>query len=275
MLNILIYILLLIIIFIIYNKYYKLDNSEKMTLSEKNNIDAKIRDKILDLYGSGLESIYNLSTLFDYFDYQNMNLFLNKLEFINLLGNLKINGDTTISGTYNLYIQNKLFKQYITDIIHPIGSFYIQYPVANSNNILIALPDTLSPSKLFGGIWEKQWNTESIFFRTEGILSFDARNNGFQDYAIKRLTGKTPYYQPDYNGSRNGLDNFNRPYVNFGEGDQVSSFRGRSYDKIHSDSSYGTDTGVKYIFDNKCCSKVSDKEGRVKNRLFIVWKRTE
>ena len=275
MLNILIYILLLlIIIFVIYNKYYILNSSEKMTLQEIDNINTNINKKVNNLYNTTFEPVEKLSNLLNNFDNQNYDLVLNKTEFINLLGNIEINNNITINENNNLYIQNKLFKQYIIDIIYPIGSFYIQYPAANSNNIIIALPDALSPSKLFGGIWEKQWNTESIFFRTEGILSYDARNNGFQDYAIKKLTGISPLYQPNY---LNFIDNSTgKKAIDYGNKLDKLFYQGTnlSYPKIKMDSGDGTDIGVKYTFDNRYSSKVSDKEGRVKNRLFIIWKRT-
>ena len=52
----------------------------------------------------------------------------------------------------------------------PIGSTYIQF--AEDNGTFDA---SKSPEKLFGGTWQLKYNTESVFFRTEGSLSEEGR----------------------------------------------------------------------------------------------------
>jgi len=60
---------------------------------------------------------------------------------------------------------------------YPIGSFYVQYPNANSSTLTTAFPDAYAPTALFGGTWVKQWDTENVFFRTEGT-DYQTRTNG-------------------------------------------------------------------------------------------------
>ena len=61
--------------------------------------------------------------------------------------------------------------------IYPVGCFYTQYPDDESSTLSVAFPDKYSPSELFGGVWEKQWDTENIFFRTEGA-NYQTRTTG-------------------------------------------------------------------------------------------------
>src|SRR5699024_9705865 len=63
-------------------------------------------------------------------------------------------------------------------IVAPIGMCYTQYP------------GTDTPSTLFGGTWTLMFNTEGVFFRTEGngASSF---GGGVQGDAIRNITGNT------------------------------------------------------------------------------------
>ena len=63
---------------------------------------------------------------------------------------------------------------------YPVNSFYTQYPVANTNTSTGAFPDSGAPLALFGGTWEKQWNSEGIVFQTEGYdgEGSNIRSNG-------------------------------------------------------------------------------------------------
>lgn len=63
----------------------------------------------------------------------------------------------------------------------PIGSYYTQYPAANSNDDAVEFPVSERPATLFGGYWEEQWPTESVFFRTRGTLSEAERVDGLQN----------------------------------------------------------------------------------------------
>jgi hypothetical protein len=69
------------------------------------------------------------------------------------------------------------------DLVYPIGSFYTQYPSAESSDLAIAFPDSASPAIIFGGAWEIQFNDEGICFYTEpktGDLE-QTRTNGLQE----------------------------------------------------------------------------------------------
>lgn len=67
---------------------------------------------------------------------------------------------------------------------YPLGSFYVQYPIALSNDAAIAFPARCSPANMFGGTWEEQFADEGVFFRTGGTLAGVSRTNGKQLDAI-------------------------------------------------------------------------------------------
>ena len=83
------------------------------------------------------------------------------------------------SSTEFIYINSKfklirgegMGKQEIIDLLHPIGSTYIQFAEDNGT-----FDTSKSPEKLFGGTWQLKYNTESVFFRTEGSLSEEGRS---------------------------------------------------------------------------------------------------
>src|SRR5690625_7172247 len=60
----------------------------------------------------------------------------------------------------------------------PIGFCYTQYP------------GTDTPSTLFGGTWTLMFNTEGVFFRTEG-QGASSFGGGVQGDAIRNITGNT------------------------------------------------------------------------------------
>jgi hypothetical protein len=67
---------------------------------------------------------------------------------------------------------------------NPVGSYYTQF--AGLNNAFV---DSERPSDLFGGTWTLQWNTEGMYFQTEGGGSL-ARTNGIQEDAIRNILGE-------------------------------------------------------------------------------------
>ena len=66
-----------------------------------------------------------------------------------------------------------------------IGSTYIQFAEDDGT-----FDVSKSPEKLFGGTWQLKYNTESVFFRTEGSLSEEGRSNGIQNDSIQNITGR-------------------------------------------------------------------------------------
>jgi len=188
--------------------------------------------------------------------YNNIQHLCNK-ENTSYFNNLDISQSTQIN--------NKYLNKYIIDQIYPIGSFYVQYPDQNkSTPISTVFPESKSPSKLFPGTtWTKQWDKESIFFRTEGELSNISRLNGLQEYALKQIYGTMSWVQTNYNAP--GLGNTG-----------VFSAKANTQ-TIRTDSGHDNDNGHSNSFDVSSVLKpenVSSNEIRVKNRLMIVWKRT-
>ena len=162
-------------------------------------------------------------------------------------------------------INNKNIYKYIIDYLYPIGSFYIQYPDSDTKDSKLIFPDSKSPNNLFQGTkWQKQWDNESIFFRTEGELStLVSRNNGLQEYALKKIYGKMSWVQSDRWNVDNKTGVFGRNDVRL--------------PSIVTEGGTGDDLGYRDYFavDSVLDSKnISNDEVRVKNRLMIVWKRT-
>ncbi len=163
----------------------------------------------------------------------------------------------------NSIFNDKSLNTYIYDIIYPIGSFYVQYPSANSSTDKTAFPDNAKPQNLFPGTtWTEQWKTEGVFFRTEGPLSDIDRINGKQNYAMKRLTGKMSWVQTY-------LDNY-------GSGNDGVFGTTPDTGKIKTDSGTGGDWGHRNSFNIQKIFPQNNSlsEIRVKNRLFKIWKRT-
>jgi len=70
-------------------------------------------------------------------------------------------------GTYKKILWSSI-KSLIYSIVYPVGSYYVQYPAASSNDAATAFPSAYSPASLFGGTWTLMYSTEGIVFQTEG-----------------------------------------------------------------------------------------------------------
>lgn len=71
---------------------------------------------------------------------------------------------------------------YVQYNAYPVGSFYTQYPDADSSTLATAFPDAYRPADLFGGTWVAQWDTEGIDFHTERTndTGLQTRTSGLQ-----------------------------------------------------------------------------------------------
>jgi len=122
-------------------------------------------------------------------------------------------------------------KAEVIDILYPIGSFYTQYPDAESNDDAVEFPVGSRPQTLFGGTWAEQWANESIFFRTRGTDSDSGRTDGKQadqmqghrheinqagndsgSVGVTRLAS-APAFSPDLIGGPVELSGFGTPRV--------------------------------------------------------------
>lgn len=89
----------------------------------------------------------------------------------------------------------------IVDIVYPVGSFYTQYPDADSNTEATEFPVAYWPATLFGGTWVEQWPTESVYFRTRGTLSDTGRTTGKQEDALQGHIHATQSQYPGTTGN--------------------------------------------------------------------------
>lgn len=129
----------------------------------------------------------------------------------------------------------------------PIGAQYIQYAVSDSNDVAVSLPVAEAPTALFGGTWEKLWEIESVFFRTEGSLANTGRAGGLQEDQFQGHEHSTGYQ--DGNNTQAGSDN---------RTNGVSP--GTDTEDIVTDGVNGTPRSGAYT--------------HPKNRLMRIWRRT-
>ncbi len=198
---------------------------------------------------------------------------------INVSGNLKIGGLN--------------FDDLINNYKYPIGSYYTQYPNSNVNlntkgdSIVTPFPEEKTPAKLFGGTWVEMWSNESVYFRTgkenTNAYESESRENGFQNYASKKITGWTSWAQSSYGDGRSYGEKYNcntSGICSYGTGPAPGDGKEGVFTKhettgIRTDKGKGNDTGHRNIFDTKVPlpNNSSEDEIRVTNRLIKVWKR--
>jgi hypothetical protein len=166
---------------------------------------------------------------------------------------------------------DKLWEVVVQPKTFPVGHNYIQYPDDASNTDSVEFPTSQRPATLFGGTWEEQWNTESVFFRTGGTNSNDGRSNGLQQDQLQRWTGEL--YTTSTGTSVQWLVDSTVPQVtgafpnytragsalNCANGGSFSMFAGIAFDSANSS--------------NARVSGTTSAETRVTNRRIKVWKR--
>ena len=136
----------------------------------------------------------------------------------------------------------------------PIGAFYTQYPNAASNTLSTAFPSSQEPATLWGGTWTLKWDSDGVFFRTEGGSHTSGRSSGKQDDQFQghfhdlQVTNRTPDGTSNNAGTSGGSAS-----VPIGE-------ESRGVRQPIGDGTNGTPrTGA---------------ETRPTNRLFRIWQRT-
>ena len=132
-------------------------------------------------------------------------------------------------------------------LLRPVGTQHIQFSEADGT-----FSPAKAPATLFGGTWALKFNTESIFFRTEGALAVADRVDGVQGDAIRNMTGSMQGVQRN-SASADGVFS-----VVAQGGGFLSSNAGRT-DIIQFNASNTVPTA---------------SENRVINRLIRVWERT-
>ena len=138
----------------------------------------------------------------------------------------------------------------IKKIAYPVGSFYIQFPDANSNDDATAFPTSKRPATLFGGTWAEQWSTEYIFFRTGGTTG-QARSSGL---SADQFQG---HYHYDYGGAGGGNDQ-----------SMISHYATNTSPQTNSGGVLGPCT------DGSHGTPRTGSFTEPRNRLIKVWKRT-
>ena len=73
----------------------------------------------------------------------------------------------------------------IEDSRFPVGSWYVQYPSAESNDEDTAFPPSQYPSELFGGTWTEMYSGEGIVFQTNEETDHYTRTNGLMEHHLQ------------------------------------------------------------------------------------------
>ena len=160
-----------------------------------------------------------------------------------------------------MFYSTKQYKQVnknVIDLIEEnrgVGSYYVQYPAQNNNDIATAFPVEDEPASLFGGTWVQVFDTEGLFFRTEGDPYGEGQNH-------ERTDGKQTHQGQGHKhtGSVPGYSAVNQNRLTCQSG---SSFVKHISLSISGPSNDGTNGTPK-----------TGKENRSINRLIKIWRRT-
>jgi hypothetical protein len=169
----------------------------------------------------------------------------------------------------------------IIDEVRPVGDFYIQFPVENTNTLADAFPEASEPGSMYGGTWSETWGpegdecdfaNEGIFFKTRGdtLSQTDGENNvrtsglqtdagqGWQLGASEDTTGARNYY-----GTTEDRDK------------SLSSGVGANYTNMQMGTAgQGNVKMLKAMNDGTNGDPRTGKETRGRNRFIKIWRRT-
>src|SRR5690625_2358289 len=149
-------------------------------------------------------------------------------------------------GGNNYYMrtdQNPWDELHHTGNFPPIGMCYTQYP------------GTDTPSTLFGGTWTLMFNTEGVFFRTEG-QGASSFGGGVQGDAIRNISGIFSAYS-------------------YEDGGPSGPFRSTisNTSQLGADNPIETRTYIRFSF-NASREVPTASENRPRNRTVRVWRKT-
>lgn len=167
--------------------------------------------------------------------------------------NLTPDKNSTLNPIYqNVANVQDAIESIVLNKIMPIGSTYIQF--AEDDGTFDA---SKSPEKLFGGTWQLKYNTESVFFRTEGSLSEEGRSNGIQGDAIRNIAGTIQIMTANLAAPTGVFD------YTWG------------FDKLFTFTAIETQDGWRHANTNFRASNVvpTSTENRTKNRKIRIYKR--
>jgi hypothetical protein len=146
----------------------------------------------------------------------------------------------------------------------PVGAQYTQYSSVASTDLGTAFPQIESPNSLWPDTqWSLLWNTESIFFRTEGEQADNQRSSGVQEDRIRNITGSI-HAQIRNDG---GVGNYN-PSGAFSQqtGSYASMFNS-------SGTSVPSDKILNFSAANSIGNSHVGTDIAPRNRLMRIWKR--
>jgi hypothetical protein len=177
-----------------------------------------------------------------------------------------ISSSTVVSNLNADLVDGKHYTDIISGV-YPVGSFYVQYPDADSSTLSVAFPDAYAPAALFGGTWIKQWDTENIFFRTEGT-DYQTRTTGLSADQIQE------HYHADSLAAPAHTHPIGTNYtVNAGTAKAVM-YRNTSGDASGAASATALTGSVGAATNGASSTLRSGVVTEPRNRLVRIWKRT-
>lgn len=133
--------------------------------------------------------------------------------------------------------------------LYAVNDVFVQWPIAASNTTSTAFPTAQRPATRFGGTWTQIWNTDAVFFRTEGDFhASDGQNTN-------RTDGKQTHQAQGHLHT----------YTNIVSSTTLAS--GTSFGGATANTSAASNDGTHGTV-------LAGYENRPQNRLFLLWKRT-
>jgi hypothetical protein len=179
-----------------------------------------------------------------------------------------LDGTESFAGQDNDGDFQATLKNLILNIEHPVGSFYTQYPDAESNDAATAFPSAYTPANLWGGTWELQFDDEGICFYTEPNVadSEQIRSNGLQE---DQMQGWQLGSTADATGSRNYFAGASNRDIQTSGSAQANE----SLIRITT-GSQGVEYMLKAVSDGTNGTPRTGSTTKGRNRLVRIWKRT-
>lgn len=193
----------------------------------------------------------------------------------------QINPDSLIGEI--IAVLTPVIRQESVNSAYPVGSTYVQYPNTSGN-----FDEAKSPSVLYPGTsWILLFNSESVFFRTEGSAASESRSQGVQIDAIKSHLHKHQHNHGMANHTHSAgtlkvtLSSSGRtattPYNKSYAGSSTAVGTGGYKPTVNASGSTGTPS-TNATNDNTAqpnTDSTGGSETRPKNRLMRIWERTQ
>jgi hypothetical protein len=145
--------------------------------------------------------------------------------------------------------------------LYAVGSTYVQYPSGTTGTDATDFPTSERPATKFGGTWSQVFNTEGVFFRTEGGQGGNLRTSGLQEDNIRKISGTFPIEKG------NQVSNLNYITLPFYDNGNIAPTLQTHNSTLADSRNIGMDT-------SKLGTNFNGTDTRPRNRYLKIWRRT-